>query len=139
MWNHDQRIVISDIDGTVTKSDVLGHLLPRVSRHDWSHSGIASFYSGIKRNGYDIVYLSSRPVGLMSSTKDHMRRINQDDGSHSGFWHIAYTRCHMPEGPFLLSPDGTAKVLVRELITKQAHLYKINTLEIIRDLFPKES
>jgi phosphatidate phosphatase LPIN len=26
LWNHDTKIVISDVDGTITKSDVLGHV-----------------------------------------------------------------------------------------------------------------
>ena len=28
LWHHTDKIVISDIDGTITKSDVLGHILP---------------------------------------------------------------------------------------------------------------
>lgn len=30
-WKHSDKVVISDIDGTITKSDVLGHILPMVS------------------------------------------------------------------------------------------------------------
>lgn len=37
-WSRLTKIVISDIDGTITKSDLLGHILPIVGR-DWSHSG----------------------------------------------------------------------------------------------------
>lgn len=39
-----RRIIISDIDGTITRSDILGHLMPFVSK-DWSHEGIAKFYT----------------------------------------------------------------------------------------------
>ena len=28
LWRHTDKLVISDIDGTITKSDVLGHILP---------------------------------------------------------------------------------------------------------------
>ncbi len=38
LWSRFTKIVISDIDGTITKSDLLGHILPIVGR-DWSHSG----------------------------------------------------------------------------------------------------
>ena len=34
-WNVDSKIVISDVDGTVTKSDVPGHVLPRLGISDW--------------------------------------------------------------------------------------------------------
>jgi len=55
--------VISDIDGTVTKSDMLGHLFPRFGI-EWAHSGIANLYSNIYKNGYKMLYLSSRPIGF---------------------------------------------------------------------------
>jgi phosphatidate phosphatase LPIN len=38
--------VISDIDGTVTKSDFLGHALPKIGIY-WAHQGVANFYSNI--------------------------------------------------------------------------------------------
>jgi phosphatidate phosphatase LPIN len=41
LWSRFTKIVISDIDGTITKSDLLGHILPIVGR-DWSHSGGSS-------------------------------------------------------------------------------------------------
>ena len=53
--------MISDVDGTVTKSDVLGHVLPRVGL-DWSHTGIARLFTNIQGNGYTILYLSSRAI-----------------------------------------------------------------------------
>ena len=28
LWNHDAKIVVSDVDGTITRSDALGHILP---------------------------------------------------------------------------------------------------------------
>ena len=33
LWHHSDKIVISDIDGTITKSDVLGHILPAIGNH----------------------------------------------------------------------------------------------------------
>ena len=62
-WNYHEKIVISDVDGTVTKSDLLGHVLPRLGISDWAHTGIAKLYSNIHLNGYKVVYLSSRPIG----------------------------------------------------------------------------
>ncbi len=51
LWRNDSKIVISDVDGTITRSDVLGHLLPAVGR-DWSQVGVAGLYSQIAKNGY---------------------------------------------------------------------------------------
>ena len=36
LWDYRTRIIISDVDGTITKSDVLGHVMPRFG-NDWSH------------------------------------------------------------------------------------------------------
>jgi phosphatidate phosphatase LPIN len=45
LWDSNEKIVISDVDGTVTKSDTLGHLLPRLGLSDWAHDGIAKLYT----------------------------------------------------------------------------------------------
>lgn len=62
LWDYTKKIIISDVDGTITKSDMLGHVLPRLGK-DWSHKGIAKLYTAVKKNGYELLYLSSRPIG----------------------------------------------------------------------------
>jgi phosphatidate phosphatase LPIN len=47
LWSKDTRVVISDVDGTITKSDLLGHIMYFVGR-DWTHTGVASLYTNIK-------------------------------------------------------------------------------------------
>ena len=51
------RLVISDVDGTITRSDLLGHVLPAMGV-DWSHEGIVPLFHNIARNGYQIMFLS---------------------------------------------------------------------------------
>ena len=58
LWSSDSKIVISDIDGTITRSDVLGQLMPMIGK-DWRHKGITELYTNIFRNGYKIVYLTA--------------------------------------------------------------------------------
>jgi phosphatidate phosphatase LPIN len=62
LWEFNVKIALSDIDGTVTRSDALGHILPKFGK-DWSHKGIAKFYTAIKDNGFQFMYLTSRPIG----------------------------------------------------------------------------
>uniref|UniRef100_A0A914UJ74 LNS2/PITP domain-containing protein n=1 Tax=Plectus sambesii TaxID=2011161 RepID=A0A914UJ74_9BILA len=50
LWDWCDKIVISDIDGTITKSDVLGHIMPVIGG-TWTHNGVAELYTGIKNNG----------------------------------------------------------------------------------------
>lgn len=42
--------MISDIDGTITKSDVLGHVIPAIGGQ-WAHAGVAELYTRIAQNG----------------------------------------------------------------------------------------
>ena len=63
LWNWDEKIVVSDIDGTITKSDVLGHILPIIGK-DWAQSGVAQLFTKIKNNGYHFLYLSARAIGM---------------------------------------------------------------------------
>lgn len=51
--------MVSDVDGTITRSDLLGHVLPTLGV-DWSHPGITQLFHNIARNGYQIMFLSSR-------------------------------------------------------------------------------
>ena len=78
-WNYNDKIVISDIDGTITKSDVLGLRLPIIG-WDWTQPGVAALFTKIVNNGYRIVYLSARPIGWTSSTKEYLSSINLPDG-----------------------------------------------------------
>lgn len=74
MWDYRSKIIISDVDGTITKSDMLGHVLPRFGK-DWSHKGIAKLYTTIKKNGYEFLYLTSRPIGQADMTREYIKGI----------------------------------------------------------------
>jgi len=45
--NSTARLVVSDIDGTVTKSNVRGIVLPALGISDWKHEGVVELYSKI--------------------------------------------------------------------------------------------
>lgn len=79
LWNWDDRVVISDIDGTITKSDALGHILPQLGK-DWTHQGIAKLYHKIHQNGYKFLYCSARAIGMAAITKDYLQWVN-DQGT----------------------------------------------------------
>jgi len=61
-WKYSDKVVISDIDGTITRSDVLGHILPMVGK-DWAQIGVAQLFTKIEENGYKLLYLSARAIG----------------------------------------------------------------------------
>ncbi|KOS18504.1 Nuclear elongation and deformation protein 1 [Escovopsis weberi] len=121
LWKYSTPVVISDIDGTITKSDALGHVLNMIGR-DWTHSGIAKLYSDIALNGYNIMYLTSRSVGQADTTRAYLYNIAQE-----GF--------KMPPGPTILSPDRTMAALRREVYLRKPHVFKMATLRDIRNLY----
>jgi len=62
LWDYRTKVVISDVDGTITRSDVMGHVMPRFG-NDWSHAGICNLLQKINRNGYQVLYLTARAIG----------------------------------------------------------------------------
>ncbi|CAI4703041.1 ADM_collapsed_G0043380.mRNA.1.CDS.1 [Saccharomyces cerevisiae] len=125
VWRWDVPIVISDIDGTITKSDALGHVLAMIGK-DWTHLGVAKLFSEISRNGYNILYLTARSAGQADSTRSYLRSIEQNGSK-------------LPNGPVILSPDRTMAALRREVILKKPEVFKIACLNDIRSLYFEDS
>jgi len=121
LWHHSDKVVISDIDGTITKSDVLGHLLPVIGQ-DWAQSGVAQLFTEISNNGYHIMYLSARAIGQASITKDYLQSVKQDDVC-------------LPDGPIFLNPDSLIHAFKREVIDRNPEEFKISCLKDIQSLF----
>ncbi|KAK9475280.1 Lipin/Ned1/Smp2-domain-containing protein [Dipodascopsis tothii] len=120
-WRYDAPVVISDIDGTITKSDALGHVLTMLGR-DWTHAGVAKLFTDISNNGYNLVYLTSRSVGQADSTRHYLRGIEQ--GTYK-----------VPAGPVILSPDRTIAALRREVIYRKPEVFKMACLRDIQSLY----
>jgi phosphatidate phosphatase PAH1 len=121
LWNYDDKIIVSDIDGTITKSDVWGQVLPIFGR-DWSQAGVADLFTAIERNEYKFIYLSARAIGQSKITRDLLRSINQD-----GF--------KLPEGPLLVTPTSLFIAFQKEVIEKKPEEFKISCLKDIQSLF----
>ncbi|XP_022694239.1 phosphatidate phosphatase LPIN1-like isoform X2 [Varroa jacobsoni] len=121
LWKSTDKIVISDIDGTITKSDVLGHILPIIGK-DWAQSGVASLFNKIDRNGYKLIYLSARAIGQAQWTRGFLRSLKQDN-------------LLLPDGPVLLNPTSLLSALHREVVAKSPHIFKINCLRDVKQLF----
>uniref|UniRef100_A0A914P1M0 LNS2/PITP domain-containing protein n=1 Tax=Panagrolaimus davidi TaxID=227884 RepID=A0A914P1M0_9BILA len=122
LFKYSDRIVISDIDGTITKSDVLGHVIAAIGGQ-WAHAGVAELYSRIKQNGYKMVYLSSRAIGQSHYTKTYLQSLAQ--GSKS-----------LPDGPVLLSPMSVLMAFRKEVIERKPEEFKIACLSDLKSLFP---
>ncbi|KAI0375900.1 LNS2-domain-containing protein [Pilatotrama ljubarskyi] len=121
VWDWTDLVVVSDIDGTITKSDALGHVFTMIGR-DWTHMGVAKLYTDICRNGYKILYLTSRAIGQADSTREYLKGIKQND-------------YQLPEGPVIMSPDRLMASLHREVIMRKPEVFKMACLRDIQKLF----
>uniref|UniRef100_A0AAQ5XU32 phosphatidate phosphatase n=1 Tax=Amphiprion ocellaris TaxID=80972 RepID=A0AAQ5XU32_AMPOC len=121
LWNWDDKVIISDIDGTITKSDVFGQILPQLGK-DWTHQGIAKLYHSVKENGYKFLYCSARAIGMADMTRGYLHWVN-DRGTL------------LPQGPLMLSPSSLFSAFHREVIEKKPEKFKIECLTDIKNLF----
>ncbi|NXC38897.1 LPIN3 phosphatase, partial [Penelope pileata] len=124
LWNWDDKVVISDIDGTITKSDALGHILPHLGK-DWTHHGLAKLFHKIHLNGYKFLYCSARAIGMAHITKGYLKWVNEQG-------------CALPRGPILLAPSSLFSAFHREVIEKKPEVFKIACLTDIQKLFATE-
>ncbi|XP_072236420.1 phosphatidate phosphatase LPIN1 isoform X2 [Leuresthes tenuis] len=121
LWSWDDKIVISDIDGTITRSDTLGHILPTLGK-DWTHQGIARLYHRVSLNGYKFMYCSARAIGMADMTRGYLHWVNERGTM-------------LPMGPVLLSPSSLFSAFHREVIEKKPEKFKIECLTDIKHLF----
>ncbi|KAL0487488.1 ned1 [Acrasis kona] len=122
LWRHNQKCVVSDVDGTITKSDVKGILYTRMGMVHYTHEGISSLYAQIATNGYKFLYLTARPITNIDSVRSYIDGINQ-------------LETKMPLGPVITSPNGTFNALAREVVLKRPEVFKKAILTVVRDCF----
>mmetsp|Transcript_41865 Transcript_41865/g.132003 ORF Transcript_41865/g.132003 Transcript_41865/m.132003 type:complete len:778 (-) Transcript_41865:51-2384(-) len=125
LWTYKSKIVISDVDGTITKSDLLGHIAPAFGIQ-WAQKGVAQLLTRIHQNSYKILYLTARPIGQADATKSYLQSVHENG-------------VRLPIGPVITSPDGMIKAVHREVIMRKPEEFKIECLSTLRKLFPLDS
>jgi len=118
LWESETPILISDIDGTITKTDARGFVMTVILPGSYAHPGICSLLSGVHKNGYNVLYLSSRAIGEVDATRSYLHRLKQDG-------------VMLPPGPCLVSPDRMRAALEREVVEKQPQAFKIPSLRCV--------
>jgi len=115
----NSKLVISDIDGTITRSNVRGFLLPALGISDWKHDGVVQLYSDIGERGYFFVYLSARAIGQSESTRAYLSSLREGNAT-------------MPEGAIFLRKDSVIGAITTEVIKGNPEKEKIATLVQVR-------
>jgi len=143
LWQASDRIVVVDVDGTITKSDVRGLVASQLQtttsflsnaftasinpwtqdiatalNTDYTHDGVADALTHIAQSDYRILYLTARPITLAEQTREFLASVGRSQNSA------------LPDGPLITQPHGTIKALQ----TKH-ELFKIEVLTQIQELY----
>lgn len=126
VFNYDDKIIVSDIDGTITKSDVRGHILNALGI-DWTHDGVVDLFTHLASKGYKFIYLTARPLLMKDSTKNYVQGVNQDGGNK------------LPLGPVILNTDSFFSSVYLEMIKRKPQEFKIACLTKLFKLFKEKA
>lgn len=74
LYDQDDKFIITDIDGTITQSDIKGHILPRLGIHA-HHEGVVELFDNADENGYNIIYLTARSIAQGVGTKSYLFEV----------------------------------------------------------------
>ena len=72
LYSCNDKLLISDFDGTATKSDVRG-FIHNFKGKDYLHEGYAELLCRADRQGYKVVWLTMRSLPLYSFSKECAR------------------------------------------------------------------
>ena len=77
--SQDEKLIISDIDGTITKSDTWGFFGGALG-YEVHHKFVNTFLCHVYGNGYKTIYLTARSIRYQSFTKNYLFE-DSDTGS----------------------------------------------------------
>ena len=133
VWRVDDVVAVSDVDGTITRSDVKGHLNTTVMQKmgfehaGYAHAGVCALFSHLaERTRCRFVFLTSRPLDLVQETRNYVLTLSQ-----------ATMRGPMmlPAGPVVTDTTTYYGSMRRELVDKTSHLFKREFLLELRGCF----
>merc|ERR1712032_968868 len=110
LFNSTDKLITSDVDGTITKSDIKGHVLPKlgINAH---HTGVVELFHKLHQRGYKIIYLTARPCAMDDGTKNYLFNTLQEANPPT----LPTGLYHLPPGPLLLSPTNFITGFITEV------------------------
>lgn len=116
LWNYNDSIVVSDIDGTITKSNARGILGTIITQQYGKvcHLGICHILSRLSSSS-QVVYVTSRPIALANQTRQFLSSLKQGDET-------------LPSGPLLGFGGNLPQLLMMELVSKTTQRFKAGKL-----------
>lgn len=132
VWDYSDNILVSDVDGTITISDVGGMLnstlLSKVGfRKGYAHAGVCSLFNAVKKaTNCHVLYLTARPMNLIKETREYIYGLQQNtDRKKRG----------LPVGPIITDTTDLLGSLHKEVISGSSHVFKTRMLLQLRACF----
>lgn len=126
-WSSCDRIIIIDIDGTITRSNIRGVVdTVLTEQYQHCHDGVCEFFSSLLAETTNksessgtvrAVYLTSRPIGLANTTRKFLSELRQQSQKKS-----------LPDGAMIGFEGTLTQLLMMELVSKNVHDFKSKTL-----------
>jgi hypothetical protein len=140
LWSNTDRIMVVDVDGTITRSNIRGVVDTIVTeQYTYCHEGVCEFLSSSssllhtmteksENNGSGdgddhrsqshirLLYLTSRPIGIANTTRKFLSQLRQRDAHQ------------LPQGPLIGHTGTLPQVLMMELVYKSIHEFKAAAL-----------
>lgn len=74
LYEQNARFVLTDVDGTITETDVKGHVFPMFG-FTAHHEHVVELFHKIADNGYQIVYLTARSIAQDVDTREYLFEV----------------------------------------------------------------
>lgn len=116
--HHCDRVIVVDIDGTLTRSNARGAFSTLVIQNyqNHVHTGVCQFLTRlVDVTHYQLVYLTSRPMEFCHGTRTFLHSLRQ-------------CQWKLPLGPLFMHPGRLSDVLYSELISSNMHVFKSDVL-----------
>jgi phosphatidate phosphatase PAH1 len=110
LFESSDRLVVSDVDGTLTKSDVQG-MYNNYHGNDYLHDNYANLMQTIHSQGYKVVWMTMRSLPMYNMSKEYIRKYVQI------------------EGPLLMEPEDLMLAVKKETLTRTSDLVKATAMK----------
>lgn len=129
IWTYhaDARLIIMDIDGTITKSDVTGYITTvYFGIYSYVHFGLVEWLHSLREMfNYQCLYLTARPYSHRKQTKLLLNMIRGQINAE----------CELPEGPLFTTADTAITAFYHEFVVRDQARSKSDVLSSIWDVF----
>lgn len=122
LWSDEDQIIVVDIDGTITKSNIKGAFTSMfLADYTHVHDGICQFLEDLvsstdqNQNRRRVLYLSARPIGTSHLSRLLLQNVQQ--GQHK-----------LPDGPLFGHMGTYQQVLYEEYVKREIFQFKSRTL-----------